>query len=92
VRQHISYSQVASEEPVIQQTNNKTADISGQLTMFLNEVKNVLLTSKPKRHDINHANHRYKQITQMTNAVRIAIWNSNGLNNHIGEIPILSRL
>jgi hypothetical protein len=39
--QHVSYSQVASEEPKIEQTNNNTANISGQLTMFLNEFKNV---------------------------------------------------
>jgi hypothetical protein len=37
----VSYSQIASEEPAIQQTNNNTADISGQLTMFLNEFKNI---------------------------------------------------
>jgi hypothetical protein len=41
VRQHVSYSQVAFEKPVIQQTNNNTADISGQLTVFLNEFKNM---------------------------------------------------
>jgi hypothetical protein len=37
----MSYSQVASEKPAIQQTSNNTADISGQLTMFLNEFKNM---------------------------------------------------
>jgi hypothetical protein len=37
----MSYSQVASEKPAIQQTNNNTADISGQLTMLLNEFKNI---------------------------------------------------
>jgi hypothetical protein len=39
VLQHMSYSQVASEKLAIQQTNNNTANISGQLTIFLNEFK-----------------------------------------------------
>jgi hypothetical protein len=39
----MTYSQVqlASEKPAIQQNNNNTAYISAQLTMFLNEFKNM---------------------------------------------------
>jgi hypothetical protein len=37
----MSYSQVASEKPEIQQINNNTSDISGQLTLFLNEFENM---------------------------------------------------
>jgi hypothetical protein len=41
VRQNISYSQVASERPATHQTNNTSADIASQLTMFLSEFKNM---------------------------------------------------
>jgi hypothetical protein len=41
VRQCMSYSQVASENLANQQTNNNTADISGQFTIFHNEFKNM---------------------------------------------------
>jgi hypothetical protein len=41
VRHNASYSQVASEKPAVQQINNSPADIASQLTIFLNEFKNM---------------------------------------------------
>jgi hypothetical protein len=41
VHQNTSYSQVTSDRPTIQQTNNSPTDTASQLTMFLNEFKNM---------------------------------------------------